>query len=180
MVADAHPQLVPLPPRLELIDLGPLLQRQRDVIQPVHQPVADLMIDLEGHVAPLEADLLLEQVDLAGADARERAAVLVADHDRQQSDLGAVGVEDVGEAGRDDGLEAVVLQPPRRVLARGAAAEVLAGDEDRVGGQVPAGLLGPVEEQELAEAGALDALEELLGHDLVGVDVGAVEVAYRS
>src|ERR1019366_636613 len=31
----------------------------------------------------------------------------------------------------------------------------------------------------LAEARALDALEELLGHDLVGVDVGAVEEADR-
>ena len=33
----------------------------------------------------------------------------------------------------------------------------------------------PVEEQELAEAGALDPLEELLGDDLVGIDVGAVQ-----
>ena len=47
--------------------------------------------------------------------------------------------------------------------------------EDRVGRQVPARLLGPVVEEELPEAGALDPLEELLGHDLVGVHVGAVE-----
>jgi hypothetical protein len=86
-----------------------------------------------------------------------------------------VRVEDVGEARRDDRPEAVVLQPPRRVLAAGAAAEVLAGDEDRVLGQVPARLLGPVVEQELAEAGPLHPLEELLGHDLIGVDVVAVE-----
>ena len=32
----------------------------------------------------------------------------------------------------------------------------------------------------LAEAAALDPLEELLGHDLVGVDVRAVEVADRA
>ena len=43
--------------------------------------------------------------------------------------------------------------------------------------QVPAVLLRPVEEEELAEAGPLDPLEELLGHDLVGVDVVAVEHA---
>ena len=98
------------------------------------------------------ADLLRAQVHLALAGGGQRAAVLVVEHDRQQPDLGAVGVEDVGEARRDDRLEAVVLQPPRRVLARGAAAEVLARDEDRVGRQVPAGLLGPVVEQELAEA----------------------------
>jgi hypothetical protein len=33
----------------------------------------------------------------------------------------------------------------------------------------------PVIEEEVAVAGALDALEELLGDDLVGVDVGTVE-----
>jgi hypothetical protein len=33
----------------------------------------------------------------------------------------------------------------------------------------------PVVEEEVAIAGALDALEELLGDDLIGVDVGAVE-----
>ena len=36
-------------------------------------------------------------------------------------------------------------------------------------------LLAPVVEQELAEARALDPLQELLRDDLVGVDVGAVE-----
>jgi hypothetical protein len=47
-------------------------------------------------------------------------------------------------------------------------------DEDRIARQIPAGLLGPVVEEELAEAGPLDPLEELLGDDLVGVDVVAV------
>src|SRR5204863_7037251 len=41
--------------------------------------------------------------------------------------------------------------------------------------QREARLAEPVPEQELTEAGALDALQELLGDDLVGVDVGAVE-----
>src|SRR4029077_7440850 len=41
--------------------------------------------------------------------------------------------------------------------------------------QLEGGILAPVEEEELAEAGALDALEELLRDDLVGVDVGTVE-----
>ncbi len=36
-------------------------------------------------------------------------------------------------------------------------------------------VLAPVEERERPEAGALDALQELLRHDLVGVDVRAVE-----
>src|SRR5207248_11077615 len=37
------------------------------------------------------------------------------------------------------------------------------------------GVLGPVEEEEGPEAGPLDPAQELLGDDLVGVDVGPVE-----
>ena len=110
---------------------------------------------------------------------RDRAHVVDGQLDRQQADLGAVRAEDVGEARRDDGPEAVVLQRPGRVLAARAAAEVAPGDEDLVARQVPVGLLGPVVEEELAEARALDALEELLGDDLVGVDVVAVEDRHR-
>ena len=73
------------------------------------------------------------------------------------------------------------------MLAGGAAAEVAFGDEDLragVGGVVEderrVGLAGigtvleaaSVVEEEVLVAGALDALEELLGDDLVGVDVG--------
>ena len=73
------------------------------------------------------------------------------------------------------------------MLARTAAAEVALGDEDLcafvlglvedevgVGGGV-AGIvevIAPVVEEEVAVAGSLDSLEELLGDDLVGVDVG--------
>ena len=53
---------------------------------------------------------------------------------RQQAGLRAVAVEDVREAGRDDRLEAEVLQRPDGVLARGAAAEVAPGHEDRAPG----------------------------------------------
>src|SRR5205807_4862880 len=66
---------------------------------------------------------------------------------------------------------------PRCMLAARPAAEVATGYEDRVARQFPACLLGPVVEQELPEARALDALEELLGDDLVGVDVVAVQHA---
>src|SRR5712691_5629669 len=66
------------------------------------------------------------------------------------------------------------------MLARRAAPEVAACEEDacafRLGlVQLERGILAPVEEEELAEARSLDALEELLRDDLVGVDVGAVE-----
>ena len=73
------------------------------------------------------------------------------------------------------------------MLAARAAAEVLAGDEnlralvariverERSGSGSPEAVLPPVEEEKLAVAGALDALQELLGNDLVRIDVGAVE-----
>ena len=129
-----------------------------------------LGVDLEASDV-VEADLLRLEVDLGLAGLQIALHLVLGQLDRQQPDLRAVRAEDVGERRRDDRLEAVVLQRPRRVLAARAAAEVAPVDEDRVRRQVPAGLLGPVVEEELAEAGALDALEELLGDDLVGVDV---------
>src|SRR6185437_2841825 len=93
---------------------------------------------------------------------------------------------DVGEGGGDDDAEAVIAERPRGVLAARSAGEVLAGNENlralvagivenEVGVLVARRGATPVEEEEFAVAGALDALEELLGNDLVGIDVGAVE-----
>ncbi len=62
------------------------------------------------------------------------------------------------------------------MLAAGAAAEVLPREEDDralVLGLVEdeVGVFAPLGEEELAEAGALDALEGVARHDLVGVHV---------
>ena len=123
----------------------------------------DLGVDLEVGGASGPADLLGRQVDLRLADLRDRRALLVGQLHRQQPDLRAVGPEDVGEARRDDRPEAVVLERPGRVLAAGPAAEVAAADEDRVGRQVPARLLGPVEEQEVPEPRPRDLFRNCLG-----------------
>src|SRR5258706_16093854 len=93
----------------------------------------------------------------------------------QQADLERVLPEDVAERRRDDRLEAPVLQRPWRVLARRAAAEIAPGEQDaRVLGvravQLEVRVLAPVEEEELAEAGALDPSEKLLRNDLIVVD----------
>src|SRR5205814_9681448 len=76
-----------------------------------------------------------------------------------------------------DRLEPVILERPRRVLARGAAAEVAPGEQDLplLAVELEVGILAPVEEEEVAEPAALDPLQELLRDDLVGVDVGPVE-----
>ena len=67
------------------------------------------------------------------------------DDDRQQAVLERVALEDVGAAGRDDRLDAPGDERPRRVLARRAAAEVVAGEEDPA-----AGHLGLVEDERAA------------------------------
>src|SRR4051812_9542389 len=101
--------------------------------------------------------------------------MLLVEDRRQQADLGAVGIEDVGEGRGDDRLEAEVLERPGGMLAGGATAEICPRDEDRVRLQLDLAVADPVVEEELAEAGPLYPLEELLGDDLVGIDVGPVQ-----
>jgi hypothetical protein len=103
---------------LEGGDRFPLLEGQGDVVQAAEQPAADLGVDLEADAAPAEAHLLRLEVDLALAGGRERAHVGLRQDDGEQPDLHAVVVEDVAEARRDHGAEAVVLDRPGRVLAR--------------------------------------------------------------
>ena len=125
------------------------------------------------------AAALRQEVDVSFRQADENHAILA-----------GVREEDIGEAGCDDGEETEVSKGPGGVLARTAAAEVLARDEDLrasvlrlVEREVGVGRAGvgafleppPIEEEELAIARSLDALEELLGDDLVGVDIGDIE-----
>src|SRR5690606_17702153 len=127
----------------------------------------------------------------------QRIDLFFLEHDRQQAVLEAVVEEDVGEARRDDGAEAIFFQRPRRVLAGRTATEVFTGQQhagalvarevqheflvDRTLRAVLIRLtdvqVTPLVEQVRAEAAALDRLEELLGNDLVGVDVGAIQRA---
>ena len=114
----------------------------------------------------------------------------VGEADEDDAVLAGVGEEDVGEGGGDDGAEAVLVDGPGGVLAGGAAAEVALGEEDfgalvlgLVEDEGGVGLAGvgafldaaPVVEEEVFVAGALDAFQELLGDDLVRVDVGERE-----
>ena len=101
-----------------------VLQRDADVVEAVQQPVLDVGLDLELEDAGGAGDGLVVDVDPRLARLGDGPAVLLVEDRRQQADLGAVGIEDVGEGRRDDRLEAEVLQRPGGVLARGAAAEV--------------------------------------------------------
>ena len=161
---------------------------------PFEQAVLAEGVDVErDHAAVGAADLLRREVDgQRGVGAAPRVVhqlveVLLRDHDRQDAVLEAVVVEDVGEAGGDDAANAEVEQRPRRVLARRAAAEIVAGHDDlrvAVGRLVqhevgvlghPVVLVAHLREQARAEAGALDGLQVLLRDDHVGVDIDDLE-----
>ena len=80
--------------------------------------------------APGDVDGELER--RVGHDGVEKGtSQLRLDLDRQQALLGAVVAEDVAEARRHDGLEAVVHERPHGVLPGRARPEVRAGHEDR-------------------------------------------------
>ena len=106
--------------------------------------------------------------------------------DQQQAIVAGVVAKDVGERRRQDDAESELSQRPRRVLARRAATEILARNqngrlakvlvvEHEVFAVAAVRMVAPVEKQELPEAGALDALQVLLGNDLVGIDVLAIQ-----
>src|SRR3546814_3823323 len=91
---------------------------------------------------------------------------------RPEPILGAVVAEDVAEARRDHGIEALLLDGPHRVLPGRAGAEVGAADE-HVGAlelllvQDEGRIVTPLREQALLEHGPLDLLEPV-GRDEIG------------
>src|ERR1700730_10453562 len=134
------------------------------------------------------ADFLLSEihrerrVSAAVGIIEEFGEILRRYRDRQNAVLETVVVENVGERGRDHAADAEIEERPRRVLARGAAAEIVAGhqnlglavgrlveDETRILAAVV--LVAKLREQGLAEAGALDRLQILLRDDLVGIGI---------
>lgn len=177
---------------LEALDLGLHLQSKANVIETVDQAVLAESIDIKvGELVTSGVlDLLVDEIDLdfaagVGLSGDLGQDGLVADDDGQHAVLEGVVEEDIGEGGGDDALDAEVEEGPGGVFTGTTAAEVGAGDDEDLRVAVDAlvqderGVLGAVlvaelVEQGAAKTGALDGLEELLGDDGVGVDVGAV------
>src|SRR5215213_4205577 len=170
-----------------------MLQREADVIEAVQQAMATEGLDFElcreatavGERAGFEVGRQLIRLMLASA-LEQLFDLLLGKADREQAVLEAVVVKDIGKAGGDNRAESIVFERPGGVFSARTTAEVAAGEQDagafgvrlvqlEVGIERAVVIANPVPEQELSEAGSLDPLEELLGDDLIGVDVGAVE-----
>src|SRR5207302_37224 len=106
--------------------------------------------------------------------------------DRKKSILRAVVGKNICERRRDHGAKTKVGQSPYRMLARRSAAEIPARDQNactfvprliqnEIRILLPVGTKPPVVKHKLPKAGAFDALEKLLGNDLVGIHVDSVE-----
>ena len=178
-----------------------MFQRQADVIEPIEQAVFaeglhverkffalrfhnHLAFQIDGELVAGEGGHFVEQLGHLG----------FGQDDGQDAVFEAVVEKDVGVAGGDQGAKTVLFDGPGRVFAAGAAAEVLAGQQDggariawlvehEIGvglalGDVFAGLafveVAPLVKQVGAETGLADRLQKLLGDDGVGVDVFAV------
>src|SRR3984885_15446826 len=171
------------------IDRRLLLQRQADIVEPVHQTALAERIDLEFHRAAVgAADFLIGQINGQG---RVRAALGIVEQfvegflgnaDRQNAVLETVVVEDVTERGGDDEADAEIEQRPWRMLAARTAAEIVAGNqhlgvaigglvEDEIGVLAAVVVVTLLREQSLAKAGPLDGLQILLGNYHVGIDI---------
>src|SRR6266567_6902197 len=147
---------------LVAVDRRRLLHGEAHVVEAVQHTVLAERIDLEMNLLAVGAlDGLLGEID---GEPRVGALLgivhqLVDDFlrqlDRQDAVLEAVVIEDVGEARGDDAADAEIRERPRRVLARGAAAEILAGDQD------PGAAIGRLVQHEIRLLGTVGIVAEL-------------------
>ncbi len=175
--------------RLKRGDFIGMLEREPDIVQPVEQAMPPEIFDFKRQ---RQAEVIGQptrfQVDselitwMFSAALEKIVDRIVGKANRQHAVFEAVVIENIGEAGGDNHAEAVIAQCPRGMLAAGPAAEITAGQKDacasvfgpvefefRIVGSVVA--KSPIEKQKLPKASALDALEELLGDDLIGIDI---------
>lgn len=173
-------------------NLGFVSQRQPDVVQSAEEAFAAKFVDGERDLQSVlvgdGAGMQVGGQPIAGmlGDAIEQVLDLrFFEPDRQHAVFEAVVVEDIGEAGSDQHAESMVLERPGSMLPARPATEVAPRQKHARAAkvrpvQLKLGVVGsifvepPIEEEELPKAGPLNAFEELLGDDLIGIDIGPV------
>ena len=163
-----------------------LREQEAELIDAIQQAVARETFERKFHlraVGQRERGAFDVDGDFDARIGEQPRVSLLVDDDGQQAVLQAVGAEDVGELGADDGLESEILQRPGRMFTRRPATDVAAGDENRgafrfgtvqheIGLRIAGGVVAPVGEQMFAESGLRRGGEKPRRDDLVGVDVG--------
>ena len=180
-------------PRFVRRDFSLVLQGQADIVEAVQQTVTSKLVHRElrakslrvPHFASLQVDRDLVIVDLLGAPRQRRNFLLVQAHGKKAVFCAVIG-KNVGERRGDHRAKPEIGERPHGVLARRPTSEVFPGDQNA---RCPIARLmkhelrislavrseSPVIKQELPETCALNALQELLRDDLVGIDVDPVE-----
>ena len=172
-----------------------MAQGHADVVQALQHTALAFRVNVEIEREPsLGSNDLRRQVDCkftagGGLDFRDQLIHRGTwQYGGQQAIFLGVAVEYIRETGGDDTTDAVVGEGPGRVLAAGAASEVLLRDQN--GGSPISGLIqdevriglgwvaieiAPVIEKVLAEARAGDTFQKNFGDDRIGVDIRSVE-----
>jgi hypothetical protein len=123
-------------PRLEGGDLVFALERPRHVVEPVNERLLRVRVERERELETLWVrDAQRLEVDgqlvLRCDRALDACEVIGWNCDGREPGVDRVLPKDVAEGGSEDNSEAVVLERPRRVLARRATPEVAARKENR-------------------------------------------------
>src|ERR1700679_2729251 len=140
------------------------------------------------HAAIGSRESLFHQIDLhrrlrIGRYSREERRMYIRrNHNRQQRILERVLAKNIREGSAQHGAESELSQRPRGVLARAAAAEVIARQQDlralyaglvkdEIGLRIALSIVTPIVEQLLVEAQFRSSLQEARGNDLIGIDI---------
>src|SRR5271157_40069 len=163
-----------------------MLQNITQLVDAIHQAVLGEFIHRKFNASARRyGQDLVSQVDLhrsVRARGEQLRMHVGRNHDRQQRILERVLLEDIGERGADHRAKSELRQRPRSVLARAAAAEIVARQQhlralparlvqDEIGMGVPLGVVPPVVEKLLVQPQLGNGLQEARGDDLVGVHV---------
>jgi hypothetical protein len=179
------------PSGLELFDFCSVLEGESDVVETVDETVSSEVINVErdrtlsvGSVDDLVFEVDFELLSGRGVGVQDLELVL-REYKRQHTILETVVVEDIGKRRCENTSDAKVVERPWGVFSTGTTTKVATGVDEDLGvpewllvedkvGVLLAGLgvVSSFKEGGLAETRSLKSLEELLGDDHVGIDVG--------
>src|SRR4051812_12704758 len=180
-----------------------MFQRQSNLVQSVQQAILAETVHVKSeYLAAIGIrDRLRAKIDdqleaRKGSDIIEYPVHLrFGQHDRQQSILETIVIENVGVARCNNRAKSVIFQRPRRMLTRRTATEVLSREQNAgalvarlVQNEVRIALaravihagfaaiqVTPGIEQVDAEPRTLDRLQELLRDNRIGIDIGSIQ-----